>query len=1054
MMKKFRTTPFDWIWKIRASRLFICFLFALLAFGLKAQVQVQWSNNLGGDRNDWIRSAIALDNQQTLLVGASYSGNGDLSINQGRADAWLVKVDDAGQLLWSQSYGGSGQDELVDIKATSDGGFILVGTSNSTDGDVLASAGGTDVWLLKVDANGQMEWSTTFGGSGDDRANEVLVRSNGQYWIIANADSGDLPGVGQHNESDAWLLRVDTDGTLLWSRTYGAEGTDWIHSALLLSDGNLLLAGHSDSSPNWMGNPKGAADAWLLRVASNGQVIWSQKYGGTNADFFKALTPSANGTYTLSGYTYSEDGDLLENRGRRDAWAMQVDGSGNSIWSKNFGGTFHDEFLDIQYKNNALYLAGYSWSADGDITQAYGLKDFSLFKISNTGESIWQRNFGGSQSDEARGIILLENEKSLLYGASRSEDQMLNNNRGLEDAWLLQLVETNGNFSVDLGLDQQICAGESLQFDVNNAACLSCNYQWNDGFNGAFRNLQPNTSTTYSVTLTDVNGSSTSDAIFIEVLPITTILQIDDASPTCFDEADGNIQIETPTGNYDAIWNNGATGLSLEQIPAGTYMVTITELGSCPIVETINLIEPPAISADVSVSPSGCGVPNGAINLTPSGGTPPYSYLWSNSSTQQDQNGLAQGNYQVSINDGNDCQLIVQLAVPSTSDFDINFEVQPVTCHGAADGAINLDLGGVDPLVYVWSNGALTPNISALSGGNYTVTIALANGCSGIQNIEVPEPDPIVVDYASGMPTCFGLQNGFINLMVSGGIGPYQYQWSNGANNPNISVGAGQFTVSIEDENACIETTAISIDAPPLIQIDAMVSQVTCSGEADGAIDLIVSGGTGDLQYSWNTGQEVEDLVNISGGIYSVLISDENGCASTRSFQIFESLPIGLNITADSPTIGSSDGSLLIAPSGGVPAYSVSWSNGGTSFFNNNLSTGFYQVTVEDASYCSIIQIIELENAVATEELSLVDHFECYPNPSQGRFVLDLLWKEQREFSVALYNALGQKLSQTQYRQQRLQQQFNCEEWSAGLYFIQIESEDTSFTKRLIFVDP
>ncbi|MEM9821551.1 MAG: hypothetical protein AAF985_10785, partial [Bacteroidota bacterium] len=469
-MENLRTTIINWIWKHWAFRFTSLLLFGLFTVAGSAQVQTQWSNNLGGTQNDWLRSGLSLANQEAVLVGTSYSSGGDLNGNGGRADAWIIKVDDAGQLLWSQSYGGSGQDEWVDIQATNDGGYVLYGQSNSTDGDVGNTMGGFDLWLLKIDANGQIEWSQTYGGRADERASKILLRPDGQFYLLANSFSSDFPGVAAHRGADAWLLRIDVDGELIGAVSYAAEGTDWLSDGLLLSNGNLLLAGYSNSSATWQGNPRGAADGWLYQVDANGQVLWSRKYGGDRADFFKSLTASTTGIYTLAGYTYSGNGNLSNQRGKRDAWAIQVDAMGNTLWSKNFGGSHHDEFSAIQSANDALYLTGYTWSNDGDITQPFGNKDVSLYKINLLGDLLWQINLGGSQSDEAAGLLIRENEKILLYGCSRSDDEMLNDNKGLEDAWLVLLAEVNDNFSVDLGGDQQVCAGASIRGDATTTA--------------------------------------------------------------------------------------------------------------------------------------------------------------------------------------------------------------------------------------------------------------------------------------------------------------------------------------------------------------------------------------------------------------------------------------------------------------------------------------------------------------------------------------------------------------------------------------------------------
>ncbi|MEM8909895.1 MAG: hypothetical protein AAGD05_18750, partial [Bacteroidota bacterium] len=452
----------------------------------------------------------------------------------------------------------------------------------------------------------------------------------------------------------------------------------------------------------------------------------------------------------------------------------------------------------------------------------------------------------------------------------------------------------------------------------------------------------------------------------------------------------------------------------LNNLSVGVYTVTISQINGCSTVEEILLEQPAELGANVTIHPTGCGAPVGSIALQVGGGTPPYQYLWNTGSTQSNLLGLGQGAYQASITDQNNCQLVVVASVPSTGDLDIAFDLDPISCFGATDGAIDLDIGGVNPLFYVWSNGALTQDVQNLPAGIYTVTIALPNGCLGVQSIELPDPMPLEVQVEVQPPQCANEENGLLELAVSGGTPPYAYDWSNGSTEALINAGEGDYTVHITDANGCTWEEDLSIPATAPIQIEGMVEQISCHDAADGQITLMVSGGTGSLLYSWNTGASSTALNNLSAGFYTVLVLDDNGCAATTAFQVIAPTALEADITPIAPTGANNNGSILIVPSGGVAPYQVTWSNGATDFFMDNLPSGTYNVTVTDASNCQWTQEVDLILTHTTSPTEM-ERLDCFPNPTKGQLNIDLQWKNSTTFAIQLYDVLGRQFREKQY---------------------------------------
>ncbi|MBC9814011.1 SprB repeat-containing protein, partial [Crocinitomicaceae bacterium CZZ-1] len=367
------------------------------------------------------------------------------------------------------------------------------------------------------------------------------------------------------------------------------------------------------------------------------------------------------------------------------------------------------------------------------------------------------------------------------------------------------------------------------------------------------------------------------------------------------------------------------------------------------------------------------GASDGAIDLTVGGGTPGYSYTWSNGAVTEDINSLPAGTYSVNITDANGCTntQTITLTEPPV----LNASTTAVTyaggwnvsCNGASDGAIDLTVGGGTPgYSYAWNNGATTEDLSGLTAGTYYVTITDANGCTNTQTITLTEPPVLTasttaVTYAGGWNvSCNGANDGAIDLTVGGGTPGYSYAWNNGATTEDItSLPAGTYSVNITDANGCTNTQTITLTEPPVLTASTTAVtyaggwNVSCNGASDGAIDLTVSGGTTGYNYTWSNGATTEDLSGLTAGTYSVTITDANGCTNTQTITLTE--PPVLNASTTAVTYaggwnvscnGASDGAIDLTVSGGTPGYSYVWNNGATTEDLSGLTAGTYSVTV------------------------------------------------------------------------------------------------------------
>jgi len=305
-----------------------------------------WDKTFGGSYED-VASAV----QQTSDGGYILAGV-TRSFGAGNGDAWLIKTGAYGNKVWDKTFGGSYEDGASAVQQTSDGGYILAGYNGSF------GAGSSDAWLIKTDAHGNKVWDKTFGGSYEDEAYAVQQTSDGGYLLVGYTDSF---GAGKE---DAWLIKTDASGETCdcsgdgncyeneskWVKTLGGSGGDYAYSVQQTSDGGYILAGFTNSYG------AGYDDVWLIKTAANGNEVWDKTFGGISGDWASAVQQTSDGGYILAGRTSSS-------AGLDDAWLIKTDAHGNKVWDKTFGGGGLDYAKAVQQTSDGGYiLAGYTIS--------------------------------------------------------------------------------------------------------------------------------------------------------------------------------------------------------------------------------------------------------------------------------------------------------------------------------------------------------------------------------------------------------------------------------------------------------------------------------------------------------------------------------------------------------------------------------------------------------------------------------------------------------------------------------------------------------------------
>ena len=347
-----------------------------------------WQHTYGGSYGEYGAQIQQTADGGFVLYCNTNSSDGDVvGFHPGTTeeDCWVIKIDAAGLLVWSRAVGGSGHDNAGRLIQTADGGFLVsLSYTESNDGDVTNYHGNADCWLVKLNASGSIEWSRTVGGSQGEGGLSVLELSNGELMLLAYTASSDGDIALNHGGYDVLLAKISSNGQLLWERTYGGTLDDGCYSFLPTADGGFLLAGYSNSSDGDVSNNAGEQDAWVLKVDAGGTLVWQRSFGGSMTDW-AFLFELNNGGYLLTGHTYSNDGDIQGNHGDRDLWFAKLDDNGDLSWQRCLGGSAEDwAYVQAQTSDGGFVAAGYTDSNNGDVSGNHGLRDMWVVKLKVT----------------------------------------------------------------------------------------------------------------------------------------------------------------------------------------------------------------------------------------------------------------------------------------------------------------------------------------------------------------------------------------------------------------------------------------------------------------------------------------------------------------------------------------------------------------------------------------------------------------------------------------------------------------------------------------------
>lgn len=533
-----------------------------------------------------------------------------------------------------------------------------------------------------------------------------------------------------------------------------------------------------------------------------------------------------------------------------------------------------------------------------------------------------------------------------------------------------EVTEPNSPIAVQEEITDVLCFGMSTGvIDITvTGGTAPYSYNWSNSF--TTEDLVNVPSGNYSYTVTDNNGCTYSNSVFIaqpaQALNVTNTI----TDVNCFGESNGGIDLTVTGGTtpYSYSWANSTYLLSnttqdLVNIPADTYNYEVIDANGCNFTGVLTVTEPPLLETSVTGVNILCkGGNNGSVDLTVTGGTLLYIFGWNTGDVTEDLSTLTAGFYEVTVTDDHGCTSTSSITLTEPQDsLDFSYVVENVKCNDGTDGAIDLTItGGTTPYNYDWSNGSTNSSISSLTSGYYTFLITDFNGCQIGDSIFVNQPAPLTLNEVITPVTCFGLSDGIIDITPLGGTAPFDFTWFNSTfalatQTEDLSgFPADIYQVEILDSNGCFYEMFFEIVEPEILAIDYTFTIVSCPGGSDGTISVDITGGNPAYTTTWSNGATTEDLIGLPAGTYSLVVVDTKNCTDSISVEITE--PDTMKMTFEVVPIScidQHDGTALVLPTGGNGGYSYLWSNGATTALIENLYNQYYTVTVTDILGCT-----------------------------------------------------------------------------------------------------
>ncbi len=934
---------------------------------------------------------ITGDLQDSLYL----SGTDTIAGDDTNTDILVMRVDNNLDYIWARKGGGTGYDHINSSASDNYGNIYFTGKvegtitfdstatlqSNSIDG-----FGAQDMYIGKYNRDGNLQWVTRNGSIGDDDGYGLAVSDDwvqfaGNYsdTVVFNNDT--LASSSVYDVNTGFAI-YDHNGVAIGAQELTGDGEEEDRGKGVVFDltGNTYVIGFFTSSTFTAGtfnlnNSSGTSDGFLVKYAypfsiaetkhqnvscnggSDGEIIVTPHFG--TPPFTYDWTPSVStdstasnlsvGTYKVvvtDGFS-SKDSLTIDITEPTEISISEVI---TDVQCHPDNGSGNDGAIDITVSGGTPAYA-FNWTTDGGSGVSATAEDQTGLTAGTYYVTVTDDN-----SCEAKDTFIVAQPDSISFSGT-------------------VVTEIKRPLPPDVGNYGDV------DLTVNGGTIPYQSYAWAGP--GSYTSTDEDIDSltlggTYSVVVTDDNGCTEDTSLFVNdsTLFLVFFKPEDIVNVDCRGNSTGSATVSHSggTGPYTYEWTDalaqpvGGDNPTLSNVPAGTYYCKVTDNFDMDDQAVVTISEPSedltAILLD-KVEPDCNGDDDGSIDIGISGGTLPYSYAWlPNGETSEDISNLGPGTYSVTVTDDHGCTAQVsniEITEPSTIVPDPQI-LDEILCNGDNTGRIDGNAkGGTGVLSYLWNDPAAQSNKIAtnLFAGNYQVTVTDENGCQKTSSqVSLSEPSEIQISEIHKDLTCYGDNDGFIILTVTGGTVPYTYLWE-----PILAItkditdlDAGEYIVTVTDANNCTKKDTTIISEPAAISIDSVkVTNLACYGDTDGSIDITVSGGTGPYTYSWDHGPTTEDVSGLSAGDYTITVQDVNSCTQDSTITITEPAGMEVNhVETDVTCNGGNNGAIVITVTGGAGGYTYTWSHGPTTEDVTGLAAADYTVTVEDANACTL----------------------------------------------------------------------------------------------------
>lgn len=590
---------------------------------------IEWQNTIGGDLDDFIADVVETIDGGYIVGGYSNSNlSGDKTEVKHQNDYWVIKLDNVGNIQWQNTIGGNKDDYLKCIKQTPDGGYILAGNSNSDISYDKSEAciGLSDYWIVKLNGAGNIEWQNTIGGSASDDLFALCLTSDGGY-MIGGSSRSDISGDKTENRygvDDYWIVKLNSSGNIQWQNTIGGDQSDVLKSLKQTSDGGFILGGNSassisgDKTESHIGLGTATSDYWIVKINISGVIEWQNTIGGTSIESLYDIEQTTDGGYIIAGSSYSDISDdksencFLSDLGYHfeDYWVVKVDNLGVIEWENTIGGKGGDRLVSVEETSDGNFILGGGGNSliSGDVTEA--MLGLWIVKINNEGNIIWQNAIGTSSGAGGGEIHQTSDDGYIIAGGAAGpiSGDKTEPGLGAQDYWIIKLfpdcvltpemcnsIDDNCNGLIDDDVTETIsisaagittfCDGGSV---LLNATTSGPNYQWKK--NGA--NITGATSSTY---LANTKGTFTcetisacdiqeSTGIFVNV-QMNPPAAITAGGPTTFCMGSSVVLSANTGGGLSYKWFKN--GISIPGANSSNYTVTTAGNYKCRVTKVV-----------------------------------------------------------------------------------------------------------------------------------------------------------------------------------------------------------------------------------------------------------------------------------------------------------------------------------------------------------------------------------------------------------------------------------------------------------------------------------